>query len=220
MDVRTLTELDAKERRVLGALMEKEQATPDYYPLTLNALLAACNQKTNRAPVMSLAEIEVLNTLRVLQQERLAERETGVRVDRWAHKVDTLLRFKPQLKAILTLLLLRGAQTPGELRARSERLHPFADIAAVEEALDELGRLEPALARALPRQPGQKEVRWALPGTSAEETMISPSASRPPSELAPAGGPPTDLEQRLTALEETVRALRSQLDELLSRLGD
>lgn len=212
--MRGLTELNDRERRVVGALMEKEQATPEYYPLTLKALVAACNQKSNRDPVFTMAEIDVLNTLRVLQQENLVERVSGARVDRWEHKVDPVVRFKPELKAVLTLLMLRGAQTPGELRARAERLHPFDTIQAVEEALHGLGELNPPLVRLLPRRPGQKESRWwlARAGEESEPERVRSAAS------SGADGAVETTSARLARLEQQVADLADQVLELQERL--
>ncbi len=212
--MRSFHELDVTERRVVGALLEKEQATPEYYPLTLKALVAACNQKTNRDPVLALAEIDVLNTLRVLQQEGLVERVTGARVDRWAQRVDSVTGYDPARKAVLTLLLLRGAQTPGELRARSERLHAFEDVGAVEETLLELSGQEPPLVRALARRPGQKETRWALFSDSEDV-----ESAAPPPPLARPSGPSDDLIERLRHLEQEIAELREQVEEIRRALG-
>ncbi len=214
--MRDLTELDAKEIRVLGALMEKEQATPEYYPLTLKALTAACNQKTNRDPVFSMAEIDVLNTLRVLQQEQLVERVTGARVDRWEHRVDPRLHFKPPLKAVLTLLLLRGPQTPGELRARSDRLHAFSDIHAVEEALHDLAQQDPPLAKPLARQPGQKETRWSLAAAGDLPEPDFEISTAPPATASTTH----ETLDRLARLEADVEELQRQLRSLQDKLGE
>src|SRR5437899_3220290 len=149
-------ELDAVEIRLLGSLAEKQMSTPEYYPLTLNALVAACNQKSNREPVMELSEEEVQRALDRLQDEKLVWKVLGGRAVRWEQNLDTNLQLDRGSKALITLLFLRGPQTPGELRGRSDRLHAFESIAEVEETL---GRLDP-LARELPRRPGQKEARW------------------------------------------------------------
>ncbi len=211
--MRNLLELEPRELRVLGALMEKEQTTPEYYPMTLKGLVSACNQKTNRDPVMSLGELEVLNVLRVLLQEDLVERTTGARADRWGHRVDPLIQIRPQRKAILTLLMLRGPQTPGELRARSERMHPFASLEEVEQVLGELAAQTPALAVELPRRPGQKETRWALPVEGIAEWA---EAEIPHFEESSEGG--ESFSSRLRRLEESVERLEAELAELRSRL--
>src|SRR5438094_1070373 len=153
-------ELDAIEIRILGSLAEKQMSTPEYYPLTLNALIAACNQKSNREPVMEASEAEVQRALDSLQEEKLAWKVVGGRAVRWEHNLDTALQLDPASKAILTLLFLRGAQTPGELRGRSDRLHPFGSISEVEEMLQRLAASPDPLVREIARRPGQKESRW------------------------------------------------------------
>jgi hypothetical protein len=152
--------LDPVECRVLGALLEKEQTTPEYYPLTVNALVAACNQKTNREPVTELTEGEVTAALERLRKNVLVWSSEGARTERWRHALDRRWRLTPATKALVTLLLLRGPQTPGELRGRSERMRRFATPAEVEAALAELAAGREPLARELPRAPGQKENRW------------------------------------------------------------
>src|SRR5437588_2912521 len=149
--------LDPVEVRILGSLMEKQFATPEYYPLTLNALVAACNQKSNREPVMELGDDEVQRALDRLQDEKLVWKVMGGRAVRWEHNLDSNLQIDRPSKAVLTLLFLRGAQTPGELRGRSDRLYSFESIAEVEETLR---RLEPLVVE-LSRRPGQKESRWS-----------------------------------------------------------
>ncbi len=206
--MRHLTELQAGEFRVLGALMEKEQTTPDYYPMTLNALVAACNQKTNRNPVMTLTEVDTLNILRVLLQDSLVERVSAARTDRWCHRVDERLHFLPEWKALLAVLFLRGVQTLGELRIRTERMHPFASLSEVQESLVAMANEEVPLVVELPRAPGQKESRWGLAGqdyAAAEVAVVHVSDS-----LA------SPLGERVTRLEEEVQELREQLHRLLA----
>lgn len=163
--------LDAAETRVLGALLEKQQTTPELYPLTVNALIQACNQKTAREPVMEMSEGAVHGALRQLYQESFAARTEGVRVTRWSHTVDARWNLDPARRAVITLLLLRGPQTPGELRNRSERLHAFASVGELEDALLTLAEEPEPLVRELPRSPGQKESRWMhlLGGEPLEE---------------------------------------------------
>lgn len=171
--------LDSAELRVLGALLEKEQATPELYPLTVNALIQACNQKTAREPVVEMSEGAVHGTLRQLSQEGLVVRTEGARVTRWRHVLDIRWALSPAGKAIVTLLLLRGPQTPGELRNRSERLHPFSTIAELDEALTTLAAPPEPLVRELPRAAGQKEARWShLIGGEKEEEEVSPAVRR------------------------------------------
>ena len=206
--MRHLTELQAGEFRVLGALMEKEQTTPDYYPMTLNALVAACNQKTNRNPVMMLTEVDTLNILRVLLQDSLVERVSAARTDRWCHRVDERLHFRPEWKALLAVLFLRGVQTLGELRIRTERMHPFASLSEVQESLVAMANEEVPLVVELPRAPGQKESRWGLAGQdhpAAEVAVVHVS-----------DGLASPLEGRVTRLEEEVQELREQLHRLLA----
>jgi uncharacterized protein len=152
--------LDPIEARVLGALLEKEQTTPEAYPLSLNALVTACAQKTNREPVMELTAREVSAALERLRQDVLVWRSDGVRVARWKQSVERRWDLDPAGKSLLTLLLLRGPQTVGQLRERSERMHPFGGLAAVEEALGRLAGGEEPLVHELARRPGQKESRW------------------------------------------------------------
>jgi uncharacterized protein YceH (UPF0502 family) len=195
-------ELDAIEVRILGSLAEKQMATPEYYPLTVNALVAACNQKSNREPVMEISEAEVQSALDRLQQEKLVWKVMGGRAVRWEHNLDATLQLDRPSKAALTLLLLRGPQTPGELRGRSDRLHAFDSIGAVEETLR---RLDP-LVREIPRRPGQKESRWV-------QVLSDVAAGFSPPVPAEAGTRTLSLEQRVAALEEELRALKAKLGE-------
>ena len=154
--------LSRMEVRVLGCLIEKELATPEYYPLTLNALANACNQKSNRNPIMTMEETEVSASLDSLRARQLAlVSAEGGRVPKYRHALMERLRLDPAELALLAELLLRGPQTVGELRNRGERMHPFADLAAVEEALQELEERAPPLVAPLPRMPGHKEQRYA-----------------------------------------------------------
>ena len=190
--------LDEVEIRVLGSLGEKQMATPEYYPLTVNALVAACNQKSNREPVMEIGESEVQAALDRLQQEKLVWKVMGGRAVRWEHNLDGSLQLDRPAKAVLVLLLLRGPQTPGELRGRSDRLHAFESIGEVEETLR---RMSP-LVRELPRRPGQKESRWMqLLGGDVELADTTPVTRK------------ATLEERVAALEEEIRALKAKLGE-------
>lgn len=206
-------QLDPIETRVLGSLLEKEQATPEAYPLTVNALLAACNQKTNRDPVTQLTETEVTDALDRLRQEVLVWRTEGARTERWKQSVSRRWGLDSGGKALITLLLLRGAQTVGELHARSERLHAFASLDEVENALRRLsGEAEP-LVREIPRRPGQKENRWVH--TVGE--LFEP-AEVPEPESATGTPRPSPLAERVAKLEETVARLSADLAELRSLL--
>src|SRR5687768_10359643 len=141
--------------------MEKEQATPAYYPLTAGALLAACNQRHNREPVTDLTAVEVEAALDRLRADVLVWRGEGARSERWAHTLDRRWALDPAAKAVMTLLLLRGPQTGGELRTRAERLHAFASVEEVERLLQQLAEGDEPLVVELPRRPGQRERRWA-----------------------------------------------------------
>ncbi|HTQ97167.1 MAG TPA: YceH family protein [Candidatus Acidoferrum sp.] len=153
--------LSENEARVLGALVEKESTTPEYYPLSLNALINACNQKSNRDPVMTLDEESVRVSLRSLADRAMARSGSGdSRVAKFEHRLNELYNFHRHELAILCVLLLRGPQTPGELRTRAERMYAFEDLDAVHAALNLLMRREPPLAKVLPRQPGTKESRY------------------------------------------------------------
>ena len=154
-------QLSDVESRVLGALIEKESTTPEYYPLSLNALVNACNQKSNRDPVMTLEEEAVRQALRSLSEQALARSAGGdSRVAKFEHRLNELYNFHRHEIAVLCVLLLRGPQTPGELRTRAERMYAFEDLEAVQSALHLLMRREPPLVKILPRQPGTKESRY------------------------------------------------------------
>ena len=158
MSLRVLSLLEA---RVLGVLVEKQHTVADSYPLSLNALVMGCNQKTARDPVINATEAEVLVALDALKALSLVVEVSGSRVSRYEHNMRRVLGLPSQSVAVLTLLMLRGPQTAAELRANTERLHRFADISSVEGFLDELAAREPALVVKLPRAPGAREQRWA-----------------------------------------------------------
>ncbi|MEM7052564.1 MAG: YceH family protein [Acidobacteriota bacterium] len=205
--------LDAREVRVLGALLEKEQATPDHYPLTVNALVQACNQKSNRQPVMRLSEGEVRDALERLFQHVLVWKSEGARAVRWRHAVDRRWQLTPPTKAVLTLLLLRGPQTVGELRGRSDRLHAFTSVSEVDDTLATLASGREPLVRQLPRGPGQKESRWVhLVGEDEEVADTEGTAAAAPE--APGAPPEPD---RLARLEQRVADLEARLEELSQR---
>ena len=208
--------LDPVEIRVLGCLLEKQQTTPEYYPLTLNALVGACNQKSNREPVVELAAAEVGAALERLRADVLVWAVEGARVARWEHNLDRRLGLDAGAKALITVLLLRGPQTPGELRARTERLHAFASLAEVEAALGRLAADAEPLVVELGREPGRKESRWAH---LAGGEIAAPGAhSAAPGTAAP---PPHDaLAERVARLESRVAELTSLLDRLRASLGE
>ena len=206
-----MNDLSLLETRVLGTLVEKQHTVPDTYPLTLNALVSGCNQKTSRSPVMEATETEVQATLDGLKRRNLVIESSGSRVARYAHNVDSVLKVPSQSVAILTVLMLRGPQTPGELRINCERLHRFADLSAVEAFLQELAaRPAGALVVQLARLPGARENRWAhlLSGTPAADSM---SREREVRDESPGKG---GLEARVARLESEVAELRAALDKL------
>jgi uncharacterized protein YceH (UPF0502 family) len=195
--MRTLSLL---ETRVLGTLYEKQHTVPDSYPLTLNALVAGCNQKTSRSPVLEVTETEVQATLDSLKGANLVIETSGGRVARYSHNVERVLQVPSQSAAILTVLMLRGPQTPGELRINCERLHSFADISAVEGFLDELAaRPSGALVAQLPRLPGARESRWAH--------LLSGAPLQEPAEK----NVPADHEARVARLESLLARVCKEL---------
>jgi uncharacterized protein YceH (UPF0502 family) len=202
--------LDPTELRILGSLIEKQLSTPEYYPLTLNALLAACNQKSNREPVMELSESDVQKALERLQDEKLVWKVMGGRAVRYDQNLDTAWHLKRREKALLALLMLRGPQTAGELRGRSDRLEKFDTVAEVEELLRDLASEREPLVQELPRRPGQKEQRWAHTTGGAVVDL--------PIEAEPVTGQP--LSTRVQQLEERVEALAAELASLKRKLGE
>ena len=208
------------EARVLAVLVEKQRSVPDTYPLSLNALVAGCNQKTSRAPIMSVGDADVLQALDVLNGFSLIVETSGGRVMRYAHNVERVLGLPAQSVALLSTLVLRGPQTAGELRLNSERLHRFGDISAVEGFLHELAeRAAGALVAELPRMPGARETRWAqlLTGPLPD----ADTASARPADAWTAASGPHDLAAEVAALRAEVAALRSAVAELqATRRGD
>jgi uncharacterized protein YceH (UPF0502 family) len=217
-----IIELSALECRVIGCLIEKQVTTPEQYPLSLNALQNACNQKSNREPLMELSESQVQAALDGLMKRHLVLERSGFgsRVPKFQQRLCNTefssLQLSDQQRALLCELLLRGAQTPGELRARAARMARFADVAEVESTLDTLARREGgALVRQLPREPGRRETRYAhllRPAADEEERMApaAPSHSAP----APSLAETPSLAQRVAALEEHVARLAQQLEAL------
>lgn len=201
-------ELNAVEVRVLGTLIEKDMTTPDYYPMSLNALVNACNQKTNREPVTGYEDSAVLEALEALRGKQLAVfvHESGSRVEKYRHRLGESFNFTRGELAVMAVLMLRGPQTVAELRERAARLHVFDDNLAVEHTLHRLeSREEQPLVKLLPRLQGMKEPRWAqLLGGEPEWT-----ADRPP---APAQAGPADLAERVENLEAELRALRAEFE--------
>jgi len=216
--------LEPAEIRVLGALLEKEITTPEYYPLSLNALVNACNQKSNRNPVVHYSEADVTATLESLKEKGLAHRVTSreQRVPKYRQQLTRRLTLTPAQTAVLGVLMLRGPLTPGEIRSCSGRLHDFAHLEEVDAALAELAeRSSAALVVRLARQPGQKEARHAhcLAGTpAAGEAAADSPADAPAAVPRPAAPPPAD--DRLAELADEVTRLRGELDELARQFAE
>ena len=208
-------QLNETELRVLGSLVEKESTTPDYYPLSLNALTNACNQRSNREPVMSLDEEDVRDALDSLADKRLVRQATSFdsRVPKYAHQLAEVFNFDRRETAVLCVLLLRGAQTPGELRSRADRMYNFDDLATVESTLQHLIEREPPLVKQLPRKPGTKESRYVhLWGGEASEDMNQGLSESAPEPLG------TNSE-RISRLEDQVLRLQKEIDELKQDLA-
>jgi len=206
--------LTATEQRVLGCLLEKHLSTPDYYPLTLNALVNACNQSTNRDPVMALDEAAVMEALQELRdcQAVWFVGAAGSRVQKYGHRLAESRGLSVQECAILAELLLRGPQTPGELRNRSTRMYPFPDLAEVEAVLELMLEAEEPLAARLPRQPGTKETRYAHLLGDPPEAAASPQAPAPPSRSAALEAEVAALKGELAQLRAEFEAFRKQFD--------
>lgn len=202
--------LSLLETRVLGTLYEKQHTVPDSYPLTLNALVAGCNQKTSRSPVMEASESEVQAAIDNLKRANFVIETSGGRVPRYSHNMERVLQVPSQSAAILTVLMLRGPQTVGELRINSDRLHRFADTSAVQGFLDELAaRPAGPLVVELPRLPGARENRWAhllsgAPAIEQKTALASPAA---------------DLTATVERLESEVAALKDLVARISKHLG-
>jgi uncharacterized protein len=204
------------EARVLGALVEKEITTPEYYPLSLNALVNACNQKSNRDPVMNLDEKAVRGALRSLNDQFLARFASSAdsRVPKYEHRLAETFNFHRHEVAVMCVLLLRGPQTPGELRVHAERMYRFEDLEGVHSALQLLMKREPPLVKVLPRQPGTKEARYVHLLSGDVEPQDGPRAE--------GVFPPADSleEARIARLESEVAELRKEVADLRQQIGD
>lgn len=204
--------LSPAEQRVLGTLLEKSKTTPDYYPMTVNALAAGCNQKTSRRPVTDYDESTIVSTINSLKTQGLVNTAVGggSRVLKYKHNFSVRFTLSDAEEAILCLLLLRGPQTPGELNTNAGRMHEFTSLDSVLESLNNLAQAEPPFVKALPKQPGQKEGRYVhLFGESAmpdEDETHHEAAARP--NVA-------ELEARVTALEQELTELKQKLEGLL-----
>jgi hypothetical protein len=202
--------LNEVECRVLGSLVEKEITTPEYYPLSLHALVNACNQKSNRDPVMNLAEAAVRGALHSLEGQSLVRSVSPAdsRVTKYEHRLQETYNFYRHEIAILCLLLLRGPQTPGELRGRSERMHSFDDLNAVQSSLQHLMKREPPLVKALPRLPGTKETRYVHLLSGDVERWESQPIAEPDAGVVRADG------ETVIKLEEEIARLRNEIADL------
>ena len=209
-------DLTSIEIRALGALIEKDITTPDYYPLSLNALVNACNQKNNRDPVMTLDEAAVRDALATLQEKRLAGPAGGAdsRVPKYEHRLQEVFNFDRREVAVVCVLLLRGAQTPGELRGRTDRMYHFETLEDVVSTLDRLAQREPRLVCMLPRQPGTKESRYMhlFSGEPAEGMAMVQEMQEPHMHSFTSS-------DRLTRLEEEVVSLRRELADVQQQLA-
>ena len=202
--------LNEVECRVLGSLVEKEITTPEYYPLSLNALVNACNQKSNRDPETNLDEAAVRQALHSLDGQSLVRSVSAAdsRVTKYEHRLQEAFNFYRHEIAILCVLLLRGPQTPGELRTRAERMHHFEDLNAVQSSLQHLMKREPPLVKILPRQPGTKEARYAHLLSGDVEVRETKHAAEPQVSTASLDG------DQIARLEEEVASLRKDIAEL------
>ena len=200
---------------MLGCLVEKEITTPEYYPLSLNALIHACNQKSNRDPLMNLEEDAVRGALRALGEQTLTRSASGdSRVAKYEHRLADTFNFTRPETAILCELLLRGPQTPGELRSRAERMHPFEDLSVVQSTLKHLMEREPPLVKLLPRQAGNKEARYAHLLSGDVEVLEAP----PPREGAVSGSAAENA--RIGGLESEVAGLRQEVADLKRQFAE
>ena len=214
--------LSLLETRVLGVLCEKQRTVPDTYPLSLNALVGGCNQKTSRHPIIDVSEAEVQAAIDSLKDPALVIESSGGRVTRYAHNMGKALQLPTQSIALLTALMLRGPQTAGELRINCERLHKFADISAVEGFLQELAeRPEGAMVAELPRQPGSRENRWAHLLSGTPDIEVNPAAAPPGAELTAdvTVGEIAALKANVARLEAEVDALKGVVGKLCAELG-
>jgi len=214
-----MTPLTVNEARVLGTLMEKARTVPDTYPMSLNALVGGCNQRSSRDPVTNLSEAEVQEALDGLKGRSLAFSSSGNRVARWEHNFQRAMVVPEQSAVLLGLLMLRGPQTAGELRIHSERWYKFADISSVEGFLEEMRERSPEkggpLVVQLPRAPGSREARWAHLLCGAVEMPAAP----PPPQAYESPSDADNLPSRVAVLEAEVAELRAHLQEISVGLG-
>jgi uncharacterized protein len=221
-------QLDPIQLRVLGSLIEKEITTPENYPLSLNALVNACNQRSSRDPVLDLTEDQVRQALHSLEDLALTTPVRDSRVPKYEHRIRTVLNLRRDETAVLCLLMLRGPQTPGELRSRSDRLYTFDDLAAVQSTLERLAARTPGegggeatvpLTTVLPRQPGSREARYAhLLGDPAQLASQRHSVSIGEANASESGVASESQTQRFTRMEAEIASLTTALEELRARI--
>jgi uncharacterized protein YceH (UPF0502 family) len=212
--------LSLLEARVLAVLVEKERTVPDSYPLTLNSIVAGCNQKSSRDPVLNAAEADVQKAVEGLKSMLLVIQRSGERAARYAHNVERMMNVPQQAVALLAVLMLRGPQTAGELRSNCERLHRFADIQEVEALLNELAeRPDGALVAELPRQPGSRENRWMHLLSGAPAVQSSPAASLAAESPSLGISELAAVKANVVRLEAEVRELKDLLAKVCAQLG-
>lgn len=214
-EVKSLPILNAEELRVLGSLMEKSKTTPEYYPMTLNGLQTACNQKTSRKPVVAYEEATLIQAIDTLRKRGLVSTVVGggSRVTKYKHNLAIQFPLLPQDLAVLCLLILRGPLTPGEINSNAGRLYDFESIEEVQEVLNRLQESEPSYVQQLAKRPGQKEVRFIhLLGEVNEEDYESQTADTGSSTKV------QELEERILSLEEKLETLRAEFDLLMAQL--
>jgi uncharacterized protein len=211
--------LSPVEVRVLGALIEKEITTPEYYPLSLNALANACNQKSNRDPVLHLEEIDIRRALNHLESQSLVRSVGDTRVTKFEHRLQETFNFyRPEI-AVICELLLRGPQTPGELRNRASRMHPFEDLESVHSALQRLAKRQPPMVAVLPHQPGTKEARYAhLLGDAPPTALAHEEPLDAPAVASTSPEPPKAVQ--VTGLAAEVAELRAELASLRAQFAE
>lgn len=215
----TLRVLSLFETRVLGVLSEKQRTVPDSYPLTLNSLLSGCNQKTSRNPIIEISDADAQATLDSLKALSLVTESSGGRAYRYGHNLDGVLKIPSQSIVLLTVLMLRGPLTPGELRIGSERMHNFADISSVEGFLEELAdRPAGALVRKLPRLPGARESRWTHL-LSGEPPVSAPAGVRDAGTEDFSLGEVAALRAQVARLEAELAGVKALLARVCSELG-
>lgn len=213
--------LSPVEARVVGALIEKEITTPEYYPLSLNALVNACNQKSSRDPVMELSEADVRSAVFELENRGLVRVLADARVPKYEHRLRDPLQMRRDEIAVVCLLLLRGPQTAAELRSRADRLYSFDDTSAVQATLERLAGREEPVVRMMARQPGAREARWRhlLDGVEDDATAMPAPAVAAGAALMPRGAEREELLARIGTLEERVAALEARLERVATTFG-